>query len=92
MLSQEEKLVEFFNEKLGEARQKWSTYELELYAVLKALKVWEHYLIQREFVLYTDHQALKFITSQKNLNWMHARWGFLTSNDSPFPLSISQEN
>jgi hypothetical protein len=46
VLSKEGKLVEFLNEKLGEARQKWSTYELELYAILSALKVWEHYLIQ----------------------------------------------
>jgi len=46
VLSQEGKPVEFFSEKLGEARQKWSTYELELYVVLRALKVWEHYLIQ----------------------------------------------
>jgi hypothetical protein len=55
VLTQEGKPIEFFSEKLGETRQKWSTYEQELYAILRALKVWEYYLIQREFILYTDH-------------------------------------
>ena len=39
VLSQEGKPVEFFSEKLRETRQKWSTYEQELYAILRALKV-----------------------------------------------------
>ena len=74
VLSQEKRLVAFFSEKLSEARQKWSTYNQEFYAVVRALKHWEHYLVQREFVLYTDHQALKFINSQKHLDNMHVRW------------------
>jgi len=56
VLSQEEWPVEFFSEKLNEARQKWTTYELEFYVVIWGLKHWEHYLIQREFVLYKDHK------------------------------------
>lgn len=63
VLSQEKRPVAFFSEKLSDARRKWSTYDQEFYAVVRALRQWEHYLIQREFVLYTDHQALKFLNS-----------------------------
>jgi hypothetical protein len=45
VLSQEGRPVALYSEKLSEARQKWSTYELELYVVFHALKVWEHYLV-----------------------------------------------
>ena len=74
VLSQDIRPVAFFNEKVCEARSKWSAYELEFFVVVRTLKHWEHYLIQREFVLYTDHQALKHINSQVSINSMHARW------------------
>lgn len=63
MLSQEGRPIEFMSEKLGEARQWWTTYELEFYAVFRALKHWEHYLMHKEFVLYSDHQALKHVNN-----------------------------
>jgi hypothetical protein len=73
VLSQESRPIAFYSEKLNEACHKWSTYERELYAVFRALKVWEHYLVQREFILFSDHQTLKFINSQSTVNRMHAR-------------------
>jgi len=74
VLSQEKKPIAFFSEKLSETRQKWSTYDQEFYVVFRALRQWEHYLIHREFILFTYHQALKFLHSQKEINKMHARW------------------
>jgi len=46
------------SEKLNEARQKWSTYEHELYAVYRSLKTWKSYLIACNFMLYSNYQSL----------------------------------
>ncbi|PKU62072.1 RNA-directed DNA polymerase [Dendrobium catenatum] len=74
VLMQLDRPVEYFSEKLCPARQKWSVYEQELYAVVRALKQWEHYLLHQDFVLHSDHKALQYINNQKLLNRMHARW------------------
>ncbi|PKU84124.1 RNA-directed DNA polymerase [Dendrobium catenatum] len=74
VLSQDNRPIEFFSEKLSPARQKWTVYEQELYAVIRALKHWEHYLLHQDFVLCSDHRALQFINSQKSICRMHARW------------------
>ena len=55
IFSQDNRLVAFFSAKVYEAQSKWSAYELEFFTMVRTLKHWEHYLIQREFVLYTDH-------------------------------------
>lgn len=60
VLSQEKRSVAFFTEKLSDTRRKWSTYDQEFYAVVRALRQWEHYLIQREFMLFTDHRPPSF--------------------------------
>jgi hypothetical protein len=73
-LSQDNKPVAYFSEKLNETKRKYSTYDKEFYAIIQALKKWRHYLVPKEFVLYSDNQALQFITKQEKLNQRHAKW------------------
>jgi len=73
VLSQHGHPIAFFSEKLNEAKRKYSTYELELYVVMQSIKYWRHYLIHREFFLFTDHDSLRHLNSQKKLNSKHAR-------------------
>jgi hypothetical protein len=74
VLSQDNRPVAYFSEKLNETKGKYSTYDKEFYAIIQALKKWRHYLVPKEFVLYSDNQALQFITRQEKLNQRHAKW------------------
>ena len=74
MLSQEGHPIAFFSEKLNEAKQKYSIYDKEFYIVVQNLCYWCHYLLPHESVLYSDHEALKYVNSQKKLNHCHGKW------------------
>jgi hypothetical protein len=74
VLSQDNRPVAYFSEKLNETKRKYSTYDKEFYAIIQALNKWRHYLVPQEFVLYSDNQALQFITRQEKLNQRHAKW------------------
>jgi hypothetical protein len=74
ILSQDNKLDSYFSEKLNDTKKKYSTYDKYINAVIQSLKNWRHYLIPKEFVLYSDNQALQFIARQEKLNTRHAKW------------------
>jgi hypothetical protein len=58
VLSQDNRSIEYFSEKLNEVKVKYSTYDKEFYDIIQALKKWRHYLIPKDFVLYSDNHAL----------------------------------
>jgi hypothetical protein len=50
------------------------THDLELAAIVHALKMWRYYLMGRKFVLMTDHCGLRYLFDQPKLNARQARW------------------
>jgi hypothetical protein len=74
VLSQEDRPIAYFSEKLNEVKLKYSTYDKDFYDVIQALKKWRHYLITKEFVLYSDNHALQFVTQPEKLNQKHVKW------------------
>jgi hypothetical protein len=71
VLSQERHPIAYFNEKLNDAKLRYSTYDKEFYAVVQALRHWCHYLLPKEFVIYSDHDALRHLHSQKKVYFRH---------------------
>jgi len=74
VLSQEQRPITYFGDKLNEANKKYSSYDKEFYAIVQALKRWRHYLLPKEFILYSDNHALQFINSQLKLKQKHDKW------------------
>ena len=74
VLMQEGKPVAYFSEKMHGPVLNYSTYDKELYALVRSLETWRHYLWPKEFVIHSDHESLKYLRSQNNLNRRHAKW------------------
>ena len=63
VLMQKGKVVSYASRQLGPHERRYPTHDLELAAVVFALKVWRHYLFGEQFELYTDHKSLKYLFS-----------------------------
>ena len=74
VLMQEGRPIAYFSEKLGGAALNYPTYDKELFALVRCLHTWQHYLLPREFVIHSDHEALKYLRGQANLSKRHAKW------------------
>nr|GEZ80603.1 hypothetical protein [Tanacetum cinerariifolium] len=74
VLSQLGRPIASFRKKLNDAKQRYSTYDKEFYAILRALDHWQHYLFSKEFILHSYHDALKYIQVKHKLHSRHAKW------------------
>ena len=74
VLMQDGKVVAYASRQLKPNEQNYPTHDLELVAVVFALKIWRHYLYGEKCRIYTDHKSLKYLLTQKELNLRQRRW------------------
>ena len=65
---QERKVIACGSRQLRPHEDKYPTHDLELAAVIYALKLWRHYLLGYRCEIYMDHQSLKYLYTQPDLN------------------------
>ncbi|GKA26369.1 putative reverse transcriptase domain-containing protein [Tanacetum coccineum] len=80
VLMQKEKVIAYASYQLKIHEKNYTTHNLELGAVVFALKMWRHYLYGMKCVVFTDHKSLQHILDQKELNMRQRRWLELLSD------------
>ncbi|GJY22660.1 putative reverse transcriptase domain-containing protein [Tanacetum coccineum] len=80
VLMQREKVIAYTSRQLKVYEKNYTTRDLELGAVVFALKMWRHYLYGTKCVVFTDHKSLQHILDQKELNMRQRRWLELLSD------------
>ncbi|WVZ93207.1 hypothetical protein U9M48_039205, partial [Paspalum notatum var. saurae] len=74
VLMQEGRVIAYASRQLRKHGANYPTHDLELAAVVHALKIWRHYLLGNTCHIYTDHKSLKYILTQPELNMRQRRW------------------
>ncbi|GJS51794.1 retrovirus-related pol polyprotein from transposon TNT 1-94, partial [Tanacetum coccineum] len=74
VLMQRGMVITYASRQLKIHEKNYTTHDLELGAIVFALKTWRHYLYGTKSVIYTDHKSLQHIFDQKELNMCQRRW------------------
>ncbi|KAD7117013.1 hypothetical protein E3N88_04281 [Mikania micrantha] len=74
VLMQRDKVIAYASRQLKVLEKNYTTHDLELGAMVFALKIWRHYLYGTKCVIYTNHKSLQHILNQKELNLRQRRW------------------
>jgi hypothetical protein len=73
VLMQEGRVIAYASRQLRRHELNYLTHDLELAAVVHALKIWTHYLFGQRCDIYADHKSLKYIFTQSELNMRQRR-------------------
>ena len=93
VLMQFGRVVAYGSLRLKNHEQNYPTHDMELVAVVFALKIWPHYLYGELFEVHSNHKSLKYIFMQRDLNMRQRRWmEFLEDYDFTLHYHPSKEN
>nr|GEV64995.1 putative reverse transcriptase domain-containing protein [Tanacetum cinerariifolium] len=93
VLMQKERVIAYASRQLKSHEENYTTHDLELGAVVFALKIWRHYLYGTMCTVFTDHKSLQHILNQKELNMRQRRWlEFLADYDCEIRYHPGKEN
>jgi hypothetical protein len=67
-------VIAYSSQQLRHHEEHYPTHDLELAAVVMALRTWCHYLLGNVVHIYTDHKSFKYIFTQPDLNMRQRRW------------------
>ena len=68
------RVVAYGSKQLKKHKQNYLTHDLELVAIVFALKILHHYLYGEQFEVFSDHKSLKYIFTRRDLNMRQRRW------------------
>ncbi|KAJ4954358.1 hypothetical protein NE237_011141 [Protea cynaroides] len=74
VLMQGEQVIAYASRQLKTHEKNYPTHDLELAAVIHAVKIWRHYLYGEKFQVKSDHKSLTYLFNQKELNMRQSRW------------------
>ncbi|VVA41587.1 PREDICTED: retrotransposon, partial [Prunus dulcis] len=74
VLMQHDRVIAYASRQLKKHEQNYPVHDLELAAVVFALKIWRHYLYGETCQIFTDHKSLKYFFTQRELNMRQRRW------------------
>ncbi|GJW08341.1 putative reverse transcriptase domain-containing protein [Tanacetum coccineum] len=92
VLMQREKVISYASRQLKIHEKNYTTHDLELGAVVFALKIWRHYLYGTKCTVFTDHKSLQHILDQKELNMRQRRWTELRTTPTSKAIRIVGPN
>ena len=93
VLMQSRRVIAYGSKQLKNYEQNYPTHDLELAAIVFALKIWRHYLFGEQFEVFSYYKSLKYIFTQRDLNMRQRRWmKYLADYDFTLHYHPGKEN